>query len=135
MKKLRLLIAFTLVITFSFAQLQRTTSGVNKPDSVVNNGKIKMDEEKSKKQKLKDLNLTKDQKSKIKEQRQSAKTKKAAIESDNKLSADEKTAKLKELKTDQAKNVMSILNDEQKEKMKKTMKEKRKKKKTEEENK
>jgi Mg/Co/Ni transporter MgtE len=94
-----------------------------------------MEQENSKKQKLKDFNLTKDQKSKIKEQRQSAITKKAAIESDNKLSADEKAAKLKELKTEEAKNVMSILNDEQKQKMKKTMKAKREKKKTEEENK
>ncbi len=135
MKKLSSVIVFTLVITFSFAQVQRTTSGVNKPDSLAKSGKLKIEEEHSKKQKLKDLNLTKDQKSKIKEQRQSAKAKKAAIENDNKLSADEKAAKLKELKTVQAKNVMSILNDEQKEKMKKAIKAKRKKKKIEEENK
>jgi hypothetical protein len=75
------------------------------------------------------LNLSKDQKIQLKEARQANKAKKEAIENDEKLSNEEKEAKLKQLHQEQVKNTMGILNEEQKEKIKTKMKEKKGKKK------
>ena len=134
MKKLSSFIAFILIATISFAQVQRKASTANKADSASSTITDKKGRGGTKKEMLKDLNLTKDQKLKLKETRKLAKDKKTAIENDEKLSAAEKETKLNELKKEQAKNTMGILNEDQKEKIKKTRKEKRKKKNAEEEN-
>ena len=74
---------------------------------------------------LKELDLSREQKIKLKELRQSMKEKKEAIENDDKLSGPEKETKLKELRKEQAKNTMSILTPEQKVKMLKMRKDKK----------
>lgn len=134
MKKIISLIIFSFIITFTFAQVQRKTAVANKKDSASVAAERKQTSRGEKKQMVKDLDLNKEQKSKLKEIRQSAKAKKEAIENDEKLSADEKQAKLKELQREQAKSTMTILNDEQKEKMKKMRKNKKGKQMAEEEN-
>ena len=134
MKKIISLIIFSFIITFTFAQIQRKTAVTNKTDSATVATERKTASRGEKKQMVKELDLNKDQKSKLKEIRQSAKAKKEAIENDEKLSADEKQAKLKELQREQAKSTMTILNDEQKEKMKKMRKNKKGKQRAEEEN-
>lgn len=134
MKKLIVLIGLSFVITFTFSQVQRKSVVVNKADSATVTNERKPETRGEKKQLVKDLDLNKDQKSKLKEIRQSSKAKKAIFENDEKLSADEKQAKLKELKREQAKSTITILNDEQKEKMKKMRKNKKGKQMAEEEN-
>lgn len=118
MKKLAFLIAFTIILTSSFAQVQRKTNKINKPDSVATDTMGQKEEGTvGKREMMKELNLSKEQKIKLKEARQSLKAKKDAIENDDKLSAPEKEAKLKELRKEQVKTTISILNDEQKAKM------------------
>jgi len=127
MKKLTSLLVFIFINTLMFAQVQRKTVVTNKSDSasITQERKPQTTTRGEKKQMIRDLNLNKDQKSKLKEVRQSSRAKKEAIERDEKLSADEKQVKLKELQRDQAKSTMIILNDEQKEKMKKMRKDKK----------
>jgi len=72
----------------------------------------------SQKQILQDLNLTKEQKVKIKDIRQDAKTKKEAIENDSTLTETQKAQKLQELKKETSAEVDNILTDEQKAKKK-----------------
>ena len=67
---------------------------------------------------IKELNLTTEQKMKLKETRQALSEKKEAIENDDKLSAEQKEQRLREIKIDQARNMQTILNQEQREKMK-----------------
>lgn len=125
MKKLTVLIIFSFIVSLSFAQVQRKAAVTSKPDSA---GVITDKKTLSRGEKMKvgrELDLNKEQKSKLKEIRQSAKAKKDAIESDDKLSTAEKQAKLKELQREQAKSTMTILNDEQKEKMKEMRKNKK----------
>jgi Spy/CpxP family protein refolding chaperone len=65
------------------------------------------------KDKYKDLNLTDDQKSKMKELNKKNKADKAKIEADATLAADQKAAKLKELKKENSKAFKAILTPEQ----------------------
>ncbi len=74
---------------------------------------------------MKELDLTREQKIKLKEMRQLAQSKKEAIENDDKLSAPEKETKLKELRKEQAKNTLYVLSPEQKQKMLQLRKEKK----------
>jgi hypothetical protein len=125
MKKLVTLIVFSFIITLSFAQVERKSNNSVKTDSVKHKIDRKDDSARvSKKQMMKDLNLSKEQKIKFKEARQANKAKKEAIENDDKLSKEDKEVKLKALHQEQAKNTMGILNDEQKEKIKNRQKEK-----------
>lgn len=118
MKKLTSLIIFSFIITLSYAQVQRKAAVKNNSDSAAVSTDKKTLSRGQKIKVAKELDLNKEQKSKLKEIRQSAKAKKDAIENDDKLSIAEKQAKLKELQREQAKSTMTILNDEQKEKMK-----------------
>lgn len=134
MKKLISIIVFSFIVALSFAQVQRKAAAAGKSDSAI----VATDKKKlSRGEKMKvakELDLNKEQKSKLKEIRQSAKAKKDAIENDDKLSAAEKQVKLKALQREQAKSTMTILNDEQKEKMKEMRKNKKGKQMMEEEN-
>ena len=67
---------------------------------------------------MKDLNLTREQRSKLKELRHANNTAKAAIENNTSLPEMEKKRKLRELKRDQAEKMMLILTPEQREKFK-----------------
>jgi Spy/CpxP family protein refolding chaperone len=120
MKKLSVLIVCSFIITLSFAQVERKNNHSVKTDSVKHKMHGKGDSTSvSKKQMMKDLNLSKEQKIKLKEARQANKAKKQAIENDEKLSKEEKETKLKALHQEQAKGTMAVLNEEQKEKLKK----------------
>ena len=61
------------------------------------------------KDKYKDLNLTDDQKSKVKELSKKNKAEKAKVEADATLAADQKAAKLKDLKKENSKAFKAIL--------------------------
>jgi hypothetical protein len=134
MKKISALIVLTFIISLSFAQVQRKVKTENIADSTTKTGERKKGNKANKKQAIRELDLTKEQKGKLKQQRQAAKDKKEAIQNNESLSAEQKEAKLKELQKEQAKSTMGILNEEQKEKMKKMRKEKKGKKMDESEN-
>lgn len=108
------LIAFSLIVSLSFAQVQRQKKQVDKTDSAGTGAVQKEDAGPNRKEMMKELNLTKEQKSKIKEFRQAAQSKKAAIEGDDTLKPEEKQAKLKDLRKELQKNTMSVLSREQK---------------------
>ncbi len=117
MKKLLSLIALSLIVSLSFAQVQRQKKQVDKTDSSGTGAVQKEDAGPNRKEMMKELNLTKEQRSKIKEFRQAAQSKKAAIESDDTLKPEEKLAKLKDLRKELQKNTMSVLSKEQKMKL------------------
>jgi Spy/CpxP family protein refolding chaperone len=100
----------------SLAQVERVPA--KGPDSAVNKPAENTMDRAEKKDLLKELDLTKEQKSKLKEIRQSGKAKKEAVENNDQLSESEKKTKLKELQKEQAQNIQAILTDEQKEKLK-----------------
>jgi len=67
---------------------------------------------------MRELNLTKEQREKIKEIRQANQAKKEAIENDTTLTAEQKETRLRELKREMGQSMLPILNDEQKAKFK-----------------
>jgi hypothetical protein len=125
MKRIIAVTVLSLAFSLSFAQVQRQKKEVDKSDSSANTTAQKQDAGMDRKEMMRDLDLTKEQKGKLKEIRQAGKAKKEAIENDEKLSADEKQAKLKDLKKEQAKSTMSILSREQKLKLLKMRQEKK----------
>lgn len=111
------LLTFSLIFSLSFAQVQRQKKEILKPgtDSTVTTQKE--DAGLNKREMMKELNLTKEQKQKLKDFRQAAQAKKEAIENDNTLKPEERETKLKELRKEQMKNTMSVLSQEQKMKL------------------
>lgn len=67
---------------------------------------------------MKKLNLSEDQKAKLKEMRDANKSKRDAINNDGKLTDEQKKEKMKALKEEQKKNMQGVLTDDQKTKMK-----------------
>jgi hypothetical protein len=124
MKKTGIFLAFTFISFLSIAQVQRVATPSKQADSVMRqpgdniarNGNV------GRRQMMRELNLTREQRSKIKEVRQSNMAKKDAITNDDKLTPEQKDVQLRELKRAQAQSTMMILNDEQKTKLK-TMRE------------
>jgi hypothetical protein len=111
MKKLSLLFSFVLCITISFAQVQRVkpaSDSLLAKNTPIHEGNI------SKKQIIRELNLTKEQRSKLKELKQDAKAKKEIVNSNDKLTVDEKKLKLKELHLEREKTLLNVLNKDQK---------------------
>lgn len=68
---------------------------------------------------MKDLNLSKEQKGKMKEFKQSMKQKKDAIKNNASLSEEQKKQQMKQLHKEQKQNLQTILTPEQKAKLKK----------------
>jgi Spy/CpxP family protein refolding chaperone len=85
---------------------------------------------KSKKAIMRELNLSKTQKQKVREMHQAAKSEKDKINNDPSLNEAAKKEKLKALKQQQAEQMKTILTDEQKAKLRAVRKEKGKRKKT-----
>ena len=103
---------------FSLSQIERKPAPAMQTDSVSSNtGSNKMDRS-EKKELLKELDLNKEQKMKLKEIRQTSMAKKEAIENNNQLSETERKTKLRELQKEQAQNIQAVLTNEQKEKFK-----------------
>lgn len=103
---------FILFHCTSFGQIQKNVVK-QKSDSVTSNP-IRAKENESRKEILKELDLTKEQKVKLKEVNQSMKASKEAIENNLELSDIQKQEKLKALKKEQMSKIQSILTEEQK---------------------
>ena len=123
MKKTSIILALTLISFISQAQLQRkVTPLANRHHDTVTAGNGKRiannGEALNRKQMMRDLNLTREQQIKLKDTRQSNREKMEVITNDDKLSTEQKEAKIRELKKAQAMNMQGILNEEQRQKMK-----------------
>lgn len=124
MKKTGIFLTLTFISILSFSQVQRVVTPSKQSDAGVTQPGDNNPEKMNRKKMMRELNLTKEQRSKLKEIRQSNMSKKDAISNDDKLTDEQKEVKLRELKRGQAQSTMTILNDEQKAKMK-TMRGKR----------
>ena len=103
---------FILLHNTSFGQIQRNVVK-QKSDSASANP-FPSKENESRKEILKELDLTKEQKVKLKEVNQLMKASKEAIENNMELSGIQKKEKLKALKKEQMSKIQSILTEEQK---------------------
>ena len=118
MKSGVLVLALTLISLLSFAQVERKTAVKDQADSVSTASFKEQAGKNDRKQMIKDLHLTREQQAKMKEIHQSGRSKKEALLNDNKLTNEDRQAKLRVLQKEQFDNTMRILNDEQKQKMK-----------------
>ena len=111
-------IVFALLLTSALAsaQIERKPSAAQSDSTVKASGK--MDNKASRKDRLQDLDLTKEQRSKLKEIRQANQAAKTVIENDAALSEAEKKKQLRDLQKKQAQQIQSILTEEQKAKFK-----------------
>ncbi len=99
------------------AQIERKP-GVGKTDTFSFTAKKDKENKQSQKDRLKELDLTKDQKAKVKEIRQAGKAAKEAIENNAELNEADKKKQLRLLQKDQTQKVQAILTEEQKAKFK-----------------
>ncbi len=118
MKKIGIFLTLFFISFFSFSQVQRAATPSKQSDAAATQPGDNNPEKMNRRKMMRELNLTKEQRSKLKEIRQSNMSKKDAITNDDKLTDEQKEAKLRELKRGQAQSTMTILNDEQKAKMK-----------------
>lgn len=113
------LIAFilSLVAITTSAQIERKPVVVktDSTQSATNDNKV---DKQTRKERFKELDLTREQKGKMKEIMQSGKTAKEVIENNTQLSEAEKKKQLRELQKAQAQKVQAILTAEQLEKFK-----------------
>lgn len=105
MKKIITLAALVIIGSNSIAQAKKELN-----EAPVTAAPAKSEDHKDK---YKDLNLTEDQKSKIKELNKKNKADKAKLEADASITADQKAAKLKDLKKEQSKAFKAILTPQQ----------------------
>ncbi len=101
----------------STAQVERKTQSV-KPDSTNATTVKNKNDKQSQKDRLKDLDLTREQKAKVKEIRQAGKAAKDAIENNADLAEADKKKQLRNLQREQAQKIQAILTEEQKVKFK-----------------
>ena len=99
------------------AQIERKPAAI-KTDSAQTTGNDNKVDKQSQKDRLKDLDLTKEQEGKVKEIRQAGKSAKEAIEKNTELSETDKKKQLRDLQKAQAQKVQAILTEEQKAKFK-----------------
>lgn len=99
------------------AQIERKTESI-KPDSSNSVAAKNNDNKQSQKDRLKELDLTKEQKAKVKEIRQAGKASKEAIENNTELNEADKKKQLRLLQREQAQKIQAILTEEQKAKFK-----------------
>ena len=113
MKTYIISITFLLGSLYSSAQIQRDV--VAKVDTISFSSSDKNKNDKmSRKERFKELDLTREQKVKMKEIMQSGKASKDAIENNAQLSEPEKKKQLRELQKAQLLKIQSILTEEQK---------------------
>jgi Spy/CpxP family protein refolding chaperone len=118
MKKVILFLLITFATFSGFSQVQRK---VVKDTSSSTHKKIKGE----KKKELAELNLSKEQKGKIKEMHKEGKANKEAIKNDPGLTAEQKKEKLDALKADKKNKMQEVLTPEQKQKLKDIKKKKK----------
>jgi periplasmic protein CpxP/Spy len=130
MKRILVLLVVTVMSQLSFAQVKPPVSTELSKSSNADAAKgerkrhHKMDKQ-AKRAMMKELNLTADQKAKLKEMKEANKAKKEAILSDSKLTEEQKKEQLKEMHKGDGKNMQGVLTDVQKTKFKQ-LKEERK---------
>lgn len=117
MKKLLFVFTICLLTTAGFSQVQRK---VVKDTSTASANSNKQ----NRKQTFAELDLTKEQKSKLKEMRQANKSGRDEVENDTTLTADQKKQKLNAMKSENARKMNDLLTDDQKKKMRKMRKQK-----------
>ena len=118
MQKWSLFLIFCLLSFLSFAQVERKVLPTKQADSSSGKSDQSLVGKMEKKQLIRDLHLSKEQQTKMKEIHQSGKSAKEAIAGNDKLTPAEKDEKIKALQKEQYQKTMNILNDEQKQKMK-----------------
>jgi Spy/CpxP family protein refolding chaperone len=119
MKKMIVLLAVAMMSQFVFAQVQELTSAGKKSDSTMGQGKQRHRmHQQEKRAMMKELNLTEDQRSKLKEMNAGNKEKKQAIVNNAQLTEEQKKEQLQSIRKAQAENMKAVLTDEQKAKMK-----------------
>ena len=101
----------------SNAQIKREPAVTSKTDTI-SFSSANTNEKMNRKDRLKELELTREQKIKLKEIRQSNQSAKAAIENNTGLSEEEKKKQIRTLQKEQAQKVQAILTEEQKAKFK-----------------
>ncbi|MEO5944148.1 MAG: hypothetical protein ABIP30_08540 [Ferruginibacter sp.] len=106
MKKILFVLMLSIFTSVGFAQVRRTQVKKPVPDS---SQKAKV--------KIKELNLSKDQRGKLKEMKQENKTAKDQVENDATLSEKQKKQQLKALKRQNAEKMNTLLTDDQREKL------------------
>ncbi|MGB4845247.1 MAG: hypothetical protein WBP16_12345 [Ferruginibacter sp.] len=108
-------IIFTLLLTsfFASAQIERKPTVVKADSATAVSPNQPMDKQ-NRRDRLKDLDLTREQQGKLKEIRQSSQAAKQAIENNTQLTDAEKKKQLRALQKDQAQKIQSILTEEQK---------------------
>ena len=114
------LIAFILSVVSlsSSAQIERKPAAIKKDSTQTVTDEGNKGDKQSRKERMKELNLTREQKGKMKEIVQANKAAKEAIENNTQLSDQEKKKQLRELQKGQAQKVQAILTPEQLEKFK-----------------
>ncbi|MBS1752437.1 MAG: hypothetical protein R2765_03985 [Ferruginibacter sp.] len=117
MKYTVILFSFLLFSVFASAQIERKPA-ITKADSASTTSSSGKMNKQSKKDRIKDLDLTKEQKMKMREIKQSGKATKESIENNTSLSEEEKKQQLRALQIEQAQKIQEILTDEQKAKFK-----------------
>ena len=126
MKKIIIFLLTAVINLTAFAQVQRKVTAPANTNTAPANSETE-DANKSgkhsKKEMMRALNLSKEQKAKLKEIHQANKSKKQAIEDNDKLTDDQKKIQLKQLHKEGANSTQAILNEEQKAKMKEMRKE------------
>lgn len=117
MKYTVILFSFLLFSVFASAQIERKPA-ITKADSASTTSSSGKMNKQSKKDRIKDLDLTKEQKMKMREIKQSGKATKESIENNTSLSEEDKKEQLRALQIEQAQKIQEILTDEQKAKFK-----------------
>ncbi len=116
MKKTIGLLLLLFVAFNSSAQVKRISAKQSKDST---QKKKDIGDKLSKKEALKELNMTDDQKSKVKELMKANKAAKKTIEDDSSLSGEQKKEKIKQLRIAQMQKMKTVLSPEQIEKFKK----------------
>ena len=109
--------ALSLVTISASAQIERKPV-VAKADSAQTTGNDMKADKQSRKERMRELDLTREQKIKMKEIMQTNKAAKEAIESNTQLSDQDKKKQLRELQKSQMQKIQAILTPEQVEKFK-----------------
>ena len=117
MKPSIVLFTFLLTAATASAQIERKPVVIKADSSQIATNYNKADKQ-SRKERFRELDLTKEQKGKLKEIMQSGKASKEAIESNAQLSEADKKKQLRELQKAQAQKIQAILTPEQREKFK-----------------
>lgn len=115
MKKGAIFSVFILLSFLSYAQIERKVTPAKQADSSFN--RQEQPGEMDRKDMMRELHLTKEQKGKMKELHQSGKSRREAIFNDDKLTKEEKQTQLRTLQKEQLQGTMNILNEEQRQEL------------------